>query len=112
MPSATLSKFLREYTAGTALILSFRCRRALLPTICRDSPAKVGGSKINPQAPAKPAPQRSQSKRVASLEADQQRQVGKVFYADGNVTFSSKTRLRADHVEYNRKTKSSSPAVT
>jgi LPS-assembly protein len=42
---------------------------------------------------------------TASLEADQQRAVGKIFYADGHVDISyENTRLRADHVEYNSET--------
>ena len=37
----------------------------------------------------------------ATLEADQQRQVGKIFYADGHVDVRyENARLRADHVEY------------
>jgi len=37
----------------------------------------------------------------ATLEADQQRQVGKVYYADGHVDVRYQdARLRADHVEY------------
>ncbi|HEV2299706.1 MAG TPA: LPS assembly protein LptD [Candidatus Acidoferrales bacterium] len=41
-----------------------------------------------------------------TLEADQQKQVGKVFYADGNVEIIyANVRLRADHVEYNDETK-------
>jgi len=37
----------------------------------------------------------------ATLEADQQRQVGKIFYADGHVDVRyQNARLRADHVEY------------
>jgi LPS-assembly protein len=37
----------------------------------------------------------------ATLEADQQRQVGKTFYADGHVDLRyENARLRADHVEY------------
>jgi LPS-assembly protein len=43
---------------------------------------------------------------VATLEADQQRQVGKVFFADGNVdiVFQDK-RLRGDHAEYHDDTR-------
>jgi LPS-assembly protein len=42
---------------------------------------------------------------TASLEADQQRQVGKIYYADGHVDVHyENTRLRADHVEYNEDT--------
>jgi LPS-assembly protein len=41
----------------------------------------------------------------ATLEADQQREVGKVFYADGHVDMHYQSaRLRADHVEYNSDT--------
>ena len=37
----------------------------------------------------------------ATLEADQQRQVGKIFYADGHVDIRyQNARLRADHAEY------------
>ena len=37
----------------------------------------------------------------ATLEADQQRQVGKIYYADGHVDVRyQNARLRADHVEY------------
>jgi LPS-assembly protein len=37
----------------------------------------------------------------ATLEADQQRQVGKIFYADGHVEVQyQNARLRADHAEY------------
>jgi LPS-assembly protein len=37
----------------------------------------------------------------ATLEADQQRQIGKIFYADGHVDVRyQNARLRADHVEY------------
>ena len=41
----------------------------------------------------------------ATLEADQQRQVGKIFYADGHVDVRyENVRLRADHVEYDSDT--------
>ena len=41
----------------------------------------------------------------ATLEADQQRQVGRIFYADGHVDVRyQNARLRADHVEYNTET--------
>ncbi len=42
---------------------------------------------------------------IATLEADQQHQVGRVFYADGHVdVLYQNSRLRADHVEYNEDT--------
>ncbi len=41
----------------------------------------------------------------ATLEADQQRQAGKIFYADGHVDVRyQNARLRADHVEYDSET--------
>ncbi|HVA72566.1 MAG TPA: LPS assembly protein LptD [Candidatus Limnocylindrales bacterium] len=43
---------------------------------------------------------------VMTLEADTQKQVGKVFYADGRVDILYQgVRLRADHVQYNEATK-------
>ncbi|MGH9757363.1 MAG: LPS-assembly protein LptD, partial [Candidatus Acidiferrales bacterium] len=61
------------------------------------------------QAPSKPAPRAasatSAAGQEATLEADRQSQVGKVFYADGHVDVRYQdTRLRADHVEYNEET--------
>jgi LPS-assembly protein len=61
------------------------------------------------QAPGKIAPPQSNAatgKGVATLAADQQRQVGKIFYADGNVDIQYQNlRLRADHIEYNDETR-------
>src|SRR5713226_1304646 len=57
---------------------------------------------------AEPRPQRkvAAGRGIVTLEADQQRQVGKVFYADGNVDIRYEDiRLRADHVEFNDETK-------
>jgi LPS-assembly protein len=74
------------------------------------------------QDTAKPLPQDSAKKKstqatdasplagakpdqTATLEADQQRQVGRIYYADGNVDIHyQNSRLRADHVEYNEDT--------
>ena len=52
--------------------------------------------------PARPAsPRALTSGGEATLEADQQREVGKMFYADGHVDVRYQdARLRADHVEY------------
>lgn len=50
-----------------------------------------------------------QSQGEFTLEADQQKQVGKIFYADGNVEIDyENVRLRADHVEYDDNTKTAS----
>jgi LPS-assembly protein len=53
------------------------------------------------QAKGKTPPVQVTAGGEATLEADQQRAVGKVFYADGRVDVRyQNTRLRADHVEY------------
>ena len=57
---------------------------------------------------AEPRPQRrvAAGRGIIMLEADQQREVGKVYYADGNVDIRYEDiRLRADHVEFNDETK-------
>jgi LPS-assembly protein len=52
---------------------------------------------------AKPAT--SAADQEATLEAKQQRQVGRIYYADGDVDVRyQNSRLRADHVEYNEDT--------
>ena len=54
-----------------------------------------------PQSNKRPSPQAGATEPIAALEADQQRQVGNIFYADGHVDLRyENTRLRADHVEY------------
>jgi LPS-assembly protein len=55
-----------------------------------------------------PRPQRRvpAGSSTMTLEADQQSQKGKIFYADGNVDIRyDDLRLRADHVEFNDETK-------
>jgi LPS-assembly protein len=55
--------------------------------------------------PKKASPQAAATEPIAALEADQQRQVGKIFYADGHVDLRyENTRLRADHFEYDDET--------
>ena len=56
--------------------------------------------------PAAPAPAATAGvAQEATLEAKQQRQVGRIYYADGDVDVRyQNTRLRADHVEYNEDT--------
>jgi LPS-assembly protein len=61
-----------------------------------------------PAADALPQPQRrlTTGRGVAVLEADQQRQERRMFYADGNVEIRYENfRLRADHAVYNDETK-------
>jgi LPS-assembly protein len=57
-------------------------------------------------AAARPQGRISARHGIVTLEADQQRQEGKMFYADGNVDVRFEDmRLRADHVVYNDETK-------
>src|SRR5580698_11441553 len=59
----------------------------------------------NPAKNTRPVLPGASGDQSASLEADQQRQVGRVYYADGHVDLLyDNTRLRADHVEYNEDT--------
>ncbi len=63
---------------------------------------------IVPVLRAAPRPQQrlSAGQGIVKLEADQQRQVGKKFFADGNVDIVYRDfRLRADHVEFDDETK-------
>jgi hypothetical protein len=100
MPSATISKFPRGSAVCTAFILIF----FLSPSIAFAQTTAKAPSKTVQAAP-KLRPARPASEGVAALEADQQRQVGKVFYADGHVDVSYENyRIRADHAEYNSET--------
>jgi LPS-assembly protein len=57
------------------------------------------------QSAKKPAPQLLTSGGEMTLQADQQRLAGKIYYADGNVdVVYENARLRADHVQYNTAT--------
>jgi LPS-assembly protein len=85
MPNATFLKIVRRLALYAALIAIFFA-----------VPRLVLGQNA-PQAPLKALTAGGE----ATLEADQQRQVGKIFYADGHVDLSyQNARLRADHVEY------------
>ena len=73
----------------------------------QSSPADTSKASTKPQTknPSLRGPQAKQPAAGATLEADQQRQVGKIYYADGHVDVHyENTRLRADHVEYNEDT--------
>jgi len=89
MHNVTRSKTARTivFPAGllAILLVSFATGRALPAQASRQA------SPIKPLSPG----------GEATLEADQQREVGKMFYADGHVDLSyENARLRADHVEY------------
>lgn len=83
----------------SAMVLPPLRRFALFATLCLIflvAPGTAAG-----QSRARANPQTAAASRVATLEADQQRQVGKKFYADGHVDIRYENiRLRADHVEY------------
>ena len=89
MPNATFPKTLRRLALLAGLLL-------ILPVLARVSRAQG----------VRPAPPRAFSPGgEATLEADQQREVGKTFYADGHVDVRyENARLRADHVEYDSET--------
>ncbi len=85
MPNAILSQSVRKLALYAALLLV-----GLAAPHSLEAQAK----------PSKPL-QGLTSGGEATLEADQQRAVGKTYYADGNVdVLYQNARLRADHVEY------------
>jgi LPS-assembly protein len=89
MPNAT---FLRKFAD---------CMRLAMLFLLTLATARAGGAQSNQQLPLK----LPSAGGEARLEADQQRQSGKIFYADGHVDVRyENARLRADHVEYNSDT--------
>jgi LPS-assembly protein len=94
MPNATLAKCLRKSARFTALLAI-----ALL------APGAAIGQKNRKKLERHPAPQLLNGGGEMTLQADQQRLVGKIYYADGNVdVVYENARLRADHAEYNTET--------
>ena len=102
MPKATVLQPLRRYVLRLLLL------PILLVSPCLARPQNSANAPSNPakktdQAVAKNAPGAPGAE--AMLEAKQQRQVGQIYYADGDVDVRyQNTRLRADHVEYNEDT--------
>jgi len=85
MRNATLSQIVHRAALFAALLCAFLAA----------SHATSGQAK-----PKKPVPAFAQGGE-ATLEADQQKGVGKIYYADGHVDVHyQNSRLRADHVEY------------
>ncbi|MGA8222029.1 MAG: LPS assembly protein LptD [Candidatus Acidiferrales bacterium] len=105
MPNASDLQPLRRFVLLVALVAGF---------IALPHAAFGQETTKTPQKPAaKSSAQKSSKGSVApgapgseaTLESDQQRQVGNVFYADGHVDLHHQnSRLRADHVEYNDET--------
>jgi LPS-assembly protein len=94
MPKAALAPPIRRFVLlALPFAISFLAARSVAAQI-QSKPAK-----------ASPAQQAAGAQDIATLEADQQRQVGRVFYADGHVDIRyQNTRLQADHVEYDEDT--------
>src|ERR1700721_249471 len=101
MPSATVSKAFRRLVspfAVTLILFLLACNAFAQTTV--ESSEKSSPKKAS-QIPSKPSPQRPAEGGIATLEADQQRQLGKTFYADGHVDVRYQNyRIRADHAEY------------
>ena len=105
MLKATALQPLRRYALLLTLLPVFLARpcamQAQSSTSAPSQPAQKTPAK--PRPPVKSAP--SSATTPATLEAKQQRQVGQIFYADGDVDVHyQNTRVRADHVEYNEET--------
>jgi LPS-assembly protein len=86
MPNETLAQSIRKTLLYAALLTVFLA-------VPRFTAAQA--------APKKPTPKLFTGGGEATLEADQQRESGKIFYADGHVEVRyENARLRADHIEY------------
>ncbi|HVB85676.1 MAG TPA: LPS assembly protein LptD [Candidatus Dormibacteraeota bacterium] len=78
---------------------------ALLLAIALIVPISTFAQKRQKTKPAQLAPGLLKTRGEMTLQADQQRLVGKIYYADGNVdVVYQNARLRADHVQYNTAT--------
>jgi LPS-assembly protein len=105
MLSAKVPKFPRGFASLAALILIFF-------VLSKGTFAQIPSTSTGKTASTKPSQNLSQVKSpqpadegIATLEADQQRQVGNIFYADGHVDVRYQNyRVRADHAEYNSET--------
>src|ERR1700747_944159 len=102
MPNATVFEPLRSMALRLALLLIAFV--LLQPEIAHTAVhAQINsGSQPQLQTEKGTAPRKKAPGGEATLEADQQRQVGKIYYADGHVDVHyANARLRANHVEYN-----------
>src|SRR5580693_7674281 len=104
MPKATVLQPLRRYVLLPLLLpilLANPCvgRAQNAGNAQQQTPQKKQAKPVAKNAPGTPGAE-------ATLEAKQQRQVGQIYYADGDVDVRyENTRLRADHVEYNEDTR-------
>src|SRR5271168_3801705 len=103
MPKATVLQPLRRYVLLPLLL-------PLLLVNPRLARAQSAASAPHPAAQKKQTKPLAKNASTApgaeaTLEAKQQRQVGQIYYADGEVDVHyQNTRLRADHVEYDEET--------
>src|SRR5580692_5651679 len=118
MPSAIVLQPLRRFVLPSSPPMRQRATLLLLlaaiflacPQVTRtqggSAPSQSQNAAKKQAKPAAPAPAATAGvAQEATLEAKQQRQVGRVYYADGDVDVRyQNTRLRADHVEYNEDT--------
>ena len=102
MPSAIVSKFSRWFVSSLVFVLaSLLLADGALGQTSAKTATTTSVPKNAPQASAKTSAKQPADQGIASLEADQQRQVGKIFYADGHVDVQYQNyRIRADHAEY------------
>jgi LPS-assembly protein len=104
MPKATVLQPLRRYVLLPLLLpillaSPYLARAQSAAAAPQQSPQMKQSKPVSKNAPATPGEE-------ATLEAKQQRQVGQIYYADGDVDVRyQNTRLRADHVEYNEDTR-------
>jgi len=104
MPKATVLQPLRRYAVLALLLPILLANPCLARTQSAASAPQQPTQKKQTKPIAKNAPATPGAE--ATLEAKQQRQVGQIYYADGDVDVRyQNTRLRADHVEYNEDTR-------
>src|SRR5271154_2576656 len=104
MPKATVLQPLRRYVLLPLLLPVLLASPRLARAQSVATPSQQAQHKKQTQPVAKNAPPTAGEQ--ATLEAKQQRQIGQIFYADGDVDVRyQNTRLRADHVEYNEDTR-------
>src|SRR5271168_4778415 len=104
MPKATVLQPLRRYVLLPLLLPLLLVNPRLARAQSAASAPHPAAQKKQTKPLAKNAPAAPGAE--ATLEAKQQRQVGQIYYADGDVDVRyQNTRLRADHVEYNEDTR-------
>src|SRR5271170_710700 len=103
MPKATVLQPLRRYVLLPLLLPLLLVNPRLARAQSAASAPHPAAQKKQTKPLAKNAPAAPGAE--ATLEAKQQRQVGQIYYADGDVDVRyQNTRLRADHVEYDEAT--------